>query len=92
MHPDDELHAEHFERPLLVDPDGVPDALAHARCNVYAGRVLQLLASGTVAAPHVDEQLERVRLQVLRQARGFDLQVATVGAAPAPAIRTSREW
>ncbi len=93
--PDSEdVHADHFELPLSLDVDALPDALAHPACNVYAGRVLQLLAVGTIALPHVDERLERVRLQVLRQAEGFDLGplAAAAAAGRAPAIRTSRDW
>jgi hypothetical protein len=93
MHPDvDDLHADHFELPLLADPDAVPDALAHARCNVYAGRVLQLVVAGQATHPHPDAQLEAVRLQVLGQCAGFDLRGMAALAGRGPDIRNSREW
>ncbi len=89
---DDDLHADHFEAPLSLDPDAEPDALAHARCNVYAGRVWQLLMGGHTPRPHVDDQLELVRRQVMSQAEGLDLGRAVALAGRGPVIRSSRDW
>jgi hypothetical protein len=92
MGADEDLHADHFEQPHAADPDAIPDALSHGRCNTYAGRVLQLLIGGHVAPPHWDEQLETVRRQVLSQAQGFDLGAMAAAAGRGPTTRQSREW
>lgn len=87
-----DLDADHFGVPLALDPDGEPDALAHGRCNRYAGRVLQLLMGGHVPPRHVDPVLDVVRRQVLGQVEGLDLAAAAAAAAGGPDTRTSREW
>jgi hypothetical protein len=88
----DDLHADHFDVPAIADPNAVPDVLSHGRCNVYAGRVLQLAMAGHRVLPHVDEQLELVRRQVLAQVQGYDLAAMAAAAGRGPTIRTSRDW
>lgn len=87
-----DLDADHFVLPLAADPDGVPDALSHSRCNRYAGRVLQALMRGHTVPPHPDPRLEIVRRQVHEQAQWLNLAAMAAASARGPDVRTSRDW
>ena len=41
-----ELDADHYRRPRALDPDALPDALAHRSCNRRAGARLGLALRG----------------------------------------------
>ena len=86
------LHADHFRIPLVLDTSSVPDALAHQRCNLYAGWLLSRVRTGQSTPPKVDPQLEAVRQQVLTQLAELGHDVV-MPEPPKPVVtRTSRQW
>lgn len=85
------VHADHLRTPLALDPTALPDALSHARCNVYAGWVLGYMTrQRRLPPPHPDPALERVRVQVTTQA--LQLGHLQRSAPRLASTRQSRDW
>lgn len=91
MHHWEALEADHRDVPLALDPDGLPDALSHRRCNAAAGAYLAALLNGRTTRPHAEAHMERIRQQVI--ASVAHLHPDDRPAPPrAVAIRSSRTW
>jgi len=84
--------ADHFTVALVLNPAALPDALAHPRCNAYAGWLVSRVRTKQSTPPKTDPVLETVRLQVLGQLAQLGQDVVMPDPIKPIVTRTSRAW
>jgi hypothetical protein len=84
--------ADHFTVALVLDPAALPDALAHPRCNAYAGWLVSRVRTGQSTPPKTDPALEQVRQQVLAQLTELGHDIVMPEPIKPTVTRTSRAW